>query len=132
MRTAANQTIGEVFPTYAFTVPRLAALLGIEDSAIHLYAAEGMLPRLADDRYDGVWLLYLSIGQKVVARTQASLSVKATVALGWVESLGDDLQSAKDRDAFIAVFERNGFTRDDHLAAVDEMLAFCDAHESYH
>lgn len=132
MKTQANQTIREEIPAYACTAARLASLFGIAESAIHLYAAEGMLPRLAHDRYDGVWLLNLAIGQKIIAGTQASVSVQATVTLGWIESMGDDLDSSEDRDAFIAVFERNGFTRDDFLAALDEVMVFCDAQASLH
>jgi hypothetical protein len=132
MENAAKQTTSEEIPAYACTAARLASLFGGTESAIHLYADEGLLPRLPHDRYDCVWLLNLAIGQKIIAGTQAALSVKATVTLGWIESMGDNLDSSEDRDAFIAVFERNGLTRDDFYAAIDEALAFCDAQASPH
>jgi len=66
-----------------------------------------MLPRLADGKHDCAWLLNLAIGQQITDCQQTSLSVTAIVVLGWLDSVGDDLE--EEVRAFIAVFERNGF-----------------------
>ena len=131
MEKAANQIINDETPAYACTTARLASLFGVAESAIRLYAAEGMLPRLPHDRYDGVWLLNLARGQHITADTHASLSLTATVMAGWMESIGELLDS-EDMAFFAIVFERNGFSRSDFAAAIDEALAFFDAQASLH
>ncbi|WP_175949659.1 hypothetical protein [Burkholderia vietnamiensis] len=125
MKNAAKQGHPEEFPTYSFTAERIAEMFGIPVTAIHLYADQGMLPRLAGNRFDAVWLLNLASGQRMALGELASLSVPATVALGWLHCIGEDME-ADDVHAFAGVFERNGFSRPAFDAALDEALAFCD------
>ncbi|KVA11927.1 hypothetical protein WI41_07540 [Burkholderia latens] len=120
-----NQSVDEIHPHYSFTAERIAELFGIPVKAIYLYADQGMLPRLAGNRFDAVWLLNLASGQRMALGELASLSVPATVALGWLHCIGDDL-ATDDVHAFAGVFERNGFNRPAFDAALDEALAFCD------
>src|SRR5438105_2817691 len=109
MHDAKNHAMNAPSPAYACTAERIALLFGIPEQKVDLYAREGMLPRLADGKHDCVWLLNLAIGQQITDGQKASLPVTATVVLGWLDSIGDDLEE-DDVRAFIAVFERNGFT----------------------
>jgi hypothetical protein len=131
METAANQATSEELPACACTAAQLDSLFNVAESAIRLHAAEGMLPRLPRDRLDCVWLLNLASGQRITADTNASLSLTATVMVGWLYSIGELLDS-KFMAFFAIVFERNGFSRNDFDAAVDEALAFFDAEAVRH
>lgn len=125
MENAAKQDHPEEFPAYSCTAERIAGLFGIPVKAIHLYANQGMLPRLAGNRYDAVWLFNLASGQRIALGELAALSVPATVALGWLHCIGEDMET-DDVHAFASMFERNGFSRPAFDAALDEALAFCD------
>ncbi|MDR6474434.1 hypothetical protein ABIE53_001675 [Burkholderia sp. OAS925] len=129
MHDATNHAMNDHSPAYACTAERMAMLFGIPAQNVELYARNGMLPSLADGKHDCVWLLNLAIGQQITAGQNASLPVTATVVLGWLDSIGDDLED-DDVRAFIAVFERNGFTRSDFNSALDAALYFCDSRQA--
>ncbi|MFM0471303.1 hypothetical protein [Paraburkholderia strydomiana] len=129
MHDTTNRARNDHSPAYACTAERIAMLFGIPEQKIESYAQEGMLPRLADGKHDCVWLLNLAIGQQITDGQQTSLSVTATVVLGWLDSVGDDL-GEEDVRAFIAVFERNGFNRSEFSSALDAALSFCDSRDA--
>ncbi|CAE6852550.1 hypothetical protein [Paraburkholderia aspalathi] len=126
LKNATSHAIAGNNPAYACTAERMAVLFGISEEKIRSYARAGMLPRLADGKHDCVWLLNLAIGQQIADGQQVSLTVPATVVLGWLDSIGDDLEN-EDVRAFIAVFKRNGFTHSDFQSALDAALHFCDS-----
>ncbi|MBT2791212.1 hypothetical protein [Paraburkholderia strydomiana] len=126
MEDALNHPTTDNNPAYACSTERIAMLFGIPEDKIYQYAQAGMLPHLDDGKHDCVWLLNLAIGQQIVDGQRVSPSVTATVVLGWLDSIGQDLDT-DDVRAFIEVFERNGFTRGHFNAALDEALAYCDS-----
>lgn len=125
MKTHSNQSVGKEPPHYTLPAAGIAELFGMPESAVHLYASRGLLPRHAGDRFDTVWLLKLALGQQIVARYEQYLPVAETVVVGWLFSVGDDLEKYDVR-AFGRVFERNGFTRQQFVRALDDALAFYD------
>jgi hypothetical protein len=125
MEKTAIRGVNAEFPVYACTASRIAELFGFAESTIHLYAKDGALPTLAGNRYDYVWLWNLAIGQKIATGRGVCLSASATVAVGWLHSVGEDIET-EDVRAFVGVFERNGFTFEDFDAALDVALAFFD------
>ncbi|WP_175946572.1 hypothetical protein [Burkholderia pyrrocinia] len=125
MKISQNQAVSKNHPHYTLPAAGIAELFGMSEASVHLYASSGLLPRHADDRFDTVWLLNLALGQQVTARYRQSLPVAETVVVGWLFSVGDDLEK-DDVRAFGRVFQRNGFTRQQFVGALDEALAFYD------
>ncbi|WEY37780.1 hypothetical protein [Paraburkholderia sp. SUR17] len=131
MKHEIARGFAEGFPAYACTAERIAKLFGIPEPVLHLYADNDMLPRLTGNRFDCVWLLNLAVGQQIAGSRRRVLPATAAVVLGWLDTVGDDLE-ADDVRAFLAVFERNGYTRRDFNMALDEALAFCDEQAKTH
>jgi len=96
------------------TSDEIGRVLGISGRHVRRYAEEGMLPTIKPGRHDVTWMANLRAGEAVARKLSLDkVDCNTLVALG-----RDKDQSREDVTLFIAMFERNGKTRDAALMAL--------------